>query len=187
MSGTTLSQSRETVYVRPVRSIGGVAMDVTVEETHTDELEITEHPVQQGASVTDHAFRLPSKVSITAGASDCSGGEGGDRRSVEVYEALLQLQGEREPFDLVTGKRTYTNMLIKSLTTTTDRKTERVLLVTAELQEVILATVETVAVPRSRQKDGLKTGGVDQRGRQQLKPKKIKNESALYTAAKGGM
>lgn len=178
---TVLSSSPQAVYVRPVRSIGGIAMDVTVEETHTDELEITEHPVQQGASVTDHAYKLPAKVSITAGASDCGGGDGGDRRSVEAYESLLKLQDEREPFDLVTGKRTYKNMLIKSLTTTTDQKTERVLLVTAELQEVILASVETVAVPRSRQKDGLKTGGVDQRGRQQLEPKKP-NDSILLQA-----
>jgi hypothetical protein len=166
---SVLSSAPQPVYVRPARSIGGIVMDVTVEEAHTDELEITEHPVQQGASVADHAFLLPAKVSITAGASD-SGGSGGDRRCVEIYEALLDLQGKRDPFDLVTGKRVYRNMLIKSLSTTTDERTERVLLVTAELQEVILATVQTVAVPRSRQRNALATGGVDQRGRQQMEP-----------------
>jgi len=176
---SVLSSSSQPVYVRPVRSIGGVIMDVTVEETHTDELEITEHPVQQGASITDHAFKLPSSVTITAGASDAGGNDGGDKRSVEVYEALLKLQGSREPFDLVTGKRTYKNMLIKSLSVTTDKDTENILLVTAELKEIILASVQAVAVPRSRQKNGHKTGGVDQRGKQQLEEKKVQDVSAL--------
>lgn len=174
-----LSKSSEAVYVRPVRSIGGITMDVTVEEHHTDELEITEHPVQQGASVTDHAYLLPKSVTITAGASDCGGSDGGDRRSVEVYEALLKLQDAREPFDLVTGKRTYKNMLIKSLTETTDEKTELVLLVTAELRQVILVNVETVAVPRSRQRNGAQTGGVDQKGRKQLEAKEVQDRSGL--------
>lgn len=173
-----LSSTSQHVYVRPARSIGGITMDVTVEETHTDELEITERPVQQGASVTDHAFKLPCGVTITAGTSDAGGDSGGDKRSVEAYEALLELQGKREPFDLVTGKRTYTNVLIKSLSVTTDKETENILLVTAELKEVIMASVQAVAVPRSRQKNGHKTGGVDQRGQQQLERKEVKKISA---------
>lgn len=174
-----LSSSPETVYVRPARSIGGIVMDVTVEEVHTDEMEITEHPVQQGASFADHAYLQPKSVTITAGASDSGASSSGERHSIEIYEALLELQGRREPFDLVTGKRLYKNMLIKSLSVTTDRETENVLLVTAELREVIMASVQSAAVPRSRQKYGMKTGGIDQRGRQQLKPKKSTRKSAI--------
>jgi hypothetical protein len=34
----------------------------TIEELHTDDLEITEHPVEQGANIADHAFKRPAEV-----------------------------------------------------------------------------------------------------------------------------
>ena len=43
-----------------------VIPQVTVEERHHDELEITEHPVQQGASIADHAFKRPSEITVKA-------------------------------------------------------------------------------------------------------------------------
>lgn len=165
-----LSQNETPVYVRPARSIGGLVLDVTVSEQHEDELEITTQPVEQGAEISDHAFAKQARVTIEAGHSDSGGSETGDTRSAEAYQALLKLQGSREPFDLVTGKRTYANMLIKSLTVVTDPQTEHVLSVKAELQEILFATVSEVAVPRSRQRHAAKTAGPTQTGQKQLQP-----------------
>lgn len=36
----------------------------TVEEVHTDTLEITDHPIERGAAVTDHAFKRPAEVVV---------------------------------------------------------------------------------------------------------------------------
>ena len=177
MSTDYLRQSPEAVYVRPARSIGGLIMDVTVEEHHTDDLEITDHPVENGADITDHAYLLPATVTITAGVSDSGGTSSGDKRSVEAYEALLVLQKKREPFDVITGKRVYKNMLIKSLSHTTDKETENAILFTAELREVIVATVQAVSVPRSRQKSGMVTGGIDKTGQKRLEGSKVKQSA----------
>lgn len=49
---------------------------VTVEEVHQDETEITEHPVEQGAAISDHAFARPSEVVITAGWSNSPNNSG---------------------------------------------------------------------------------------------------------------
>lgn len=49
---------------------------VTVEEVHQDEMEITEHPVEQGAAISDHAFVRPSEVVITAGWSNSPSNSG---------------------------------------------------------------------------------------------------------------
>lgn len=165
-----LSQNTEAVYVRPVRSIGGITLDVTISENHEDTTDITEHPVEKGAAITDHAYPNPATVTIEAGQSDSGGASAGDRRSVEAYEALLKLQAEREPFDLVTGKRVYSNMLVKSLAVTTDAQTEHVLLVKAELQEIIIATVQAVSIPRSRQRHASRTGSVEEKGQKQTEP-----------------
>lgn len=49
---------------------GGLIPHATLEEIHSDELEITDHPVEQGASITDHAFKRPAEVVIRCAFSD---------------------------------------------------------------------------------------------------------------------
>lgn len=176
---SVLSTAPETVYVRPQRSLGGLTMDVIIEEQHTDEVEITEHPVERGAAVTDHAYLKPATLSIKGGVSDASAkATTGDRRSVTAYQALLKLQAKREPFDVVTGKRVHRNMLVKSLNVVTDANTERVLIFTAELQEIRIATVRAVSVPRSRHRHAAKTVAPVNKGQVQAAPR----SSALYQA-----
>ena len=83
----------------PRRAIGGFTATVTIEEVAVDELVITEHPVQQGAEITDHAYNKPSEVTLSVMWSE------EDAPLAETYQKLLELQSSREPFDLVTGKR----------------------------------------------------------------------------------
>lgn len=59
---------------RPARSIGPIVAQVTISERHEDTLEITEHPVEQGAAIADHAFKRPATVVITAAWSNSPGG-----------------------------------------------------------------------------------------------------------------
>ena len=42
---------------------------VPIVEEHRDELNITEHPVEQGATVTDHAWKLPALLTLRMGWS----------------------------------------------------------------------------------------------------------------------
>lgn len=150
----------------PKRAIGPFTLFLTVEEVAHDELEITEHPVQRGAAIADHAFRKPARLTIRALFGTQSG------PLPDVYRQILALQGDEEGppqvFDVVTGKRVYKNMMLKALDQVTDNLTERVLAVTAELQEVRIVSVETVTVPeRSRQADPNKTGAVEEAGKKQ--------------------
>lgn len=41
-----------------------ISAQITVEEIHRDDLEITEHPVEQGATISDHAYKRPAEVII---------------------------------------------------------------------------------------------------------------------------
>jgi len=50
--------------------------DATIEEAHTDETEITDHPVEQGTVISDHAFNRPSELIVTAGWSDSPNNSG---------------------------------------------------------------------------------------------------------------
>jgi hypothetical protein len=147
------------------RNIGGFIADVTVEEVHTDLLEVTEHPVEQGAAVTDHAFVKPANLLIKAGWSNSSLQAGGDPNYVnDTYQNFLDLQASRQPFDIITGKRSYSNMLIVRLSTRTDDTTANALLLECECREIITVNTQTVTVPNANQATPTETGNTAQRG-----------------------
>lgn len=140
-----------------VESFDAFSADVTIEEIPIDELVLTSHPVEQGASITDHAFKKPSALILKLGwtNSNLSGmadllssaydavtgsGEGGFSRVKEIYDKLLTIQLARVPLYIYTGKRIYKNMMIKSLTAPTNVKTEHSLVVTMILEEILIAT-----------------------------------------------
>ncbi len=167
-----------TVLLRDGRRLGGIIPDVVVEEVHTDTLTITDHPVEQGAEITDHAYKNPAELSMRIGWSKSSlnlngviGGlvsgsllSGSIRTLRDVYEELLKLQGSRKTFDVSTGKRLYRNMLIRSLSTTTDATTENALIVTVVLREVIIVQTRAAKLKAERQANPAKTAPVVQRG-----------------------
>lgn len=137
------------VFVRS-RSIGDFIADVTIREDHEDELIVTENPVEQGADVTDHSFKAPARLTVDVGYSNSSPNSGGDPNYVNsIYAQFLALQANRQPFDVITGKRQYTNMVILMLHTVTDEATENVLLLTVRMREIILVDTQAVSVPPS--------------------------------------
>lgn len=162
----------------PRRAIGPFNATLTIEEVATDELEITQHPVQQGAAITDHAYLKPATVNVKIVFSD------EDAPLAETYEKMRKLQASREPFDVVTGKRSYKNMLFKSLGQTNDMRTEFVLSINATLQEVFITALEVVSVPeRKKQKTPGKTGATENAGQKKAQPAEPKKKSALKALA----
>jgi hypothetical protein len=78
----------ESVFIKPARKLfnvtqpDGTSLDdiiaqAVIEERHSDELEITSHPVEQGASIADHAFKHPAEVILTMGWSNSPSQSGG--------------------------------------------------------------------------------------------------------------
>jgi len=152
------------------RNIGGFVADVTVREEHSDELVVTENPVEQGATITDHAFKVPARLKVDVGYSNSSVQSLGDPNYVQdIYAQFLALQASRQPLDVITGKRVYSSMLITNLRTVTDEATENALLLTVEMKEIILVDTQTVSVPSSAvQSTPSATGATQNLGTQQL-------------------
>ena len=129
------------LIMRHSTSIGSIMPHVLVEENDDDRLAITEHPVENGATISDHAFLLPKTCDLKIGWGDSNGGHAG--ASIEEYEALLSLQAEREPFDVSTGMRLFQNMLVQGVSRTHDQKTHNSVIVTVRLKEVRIADAQT--------------------------------------------
>jgi hypothetical protein len=162
------------ILIKPRRGfsspgVSDFVAQVVIEENHQDEVQITDHPVEQGAMITDHAFELPSTLTLKYGWSDSpsannllgaaafsvagtaaavqslvTGNQVGQTR--DVYDKLLTLKAKRIPFTVYTGKRRYTDMLIKTIAVTTDSAHEHDLIATIGLRQVLIAKVSVAAV-----------------------------------------
>lgn len=57
-------------------SLDSIKAQATIREIHNDELEITEHPVEVGAMIADHAFKRPSELVLEIAWSNSPSGFG---------------------------------------------------------------------------------------------------------------
>lgn len=173
------------------RSIMCIFPDVTIEEQHTDELMITDHPVERGSPISDHAYMKPVELQMEIGWSESAGklnsllGDGfigkligGTPSLVLVYEGLRLLQRRAEPLLVSTGKRFYTNMLIQSISVTTDKESENSLMVKIKLRQIIVTkTQETNLLRIEDQATPEVTASVQDAGT--VQPQPVTNESTL--------
>lgn len=157
--------------IGPSRSFAGIKGYCIITENATDAIEITQQPVQQGASIADHAFKKPGSFSMQIQFQASLFGQS----LAQIYQSLLTLQSSLQPFDVITPKRTYSNMLFASLGQTTDKKTENVLSIAASFQEVILVPVLATNVPRSQLRNPGANAGTQAVGK----------KSALLSLAQG--
>ncbi|WP_312058781.1 phage baseplate protein [Pantoea septica] len=179
-----------TLFHQQSRKIGIIVPSVVVSEKHSDTLEITEHPVETGAAVADHAYKKPSELVMEVGfagggslldfASSLTATRVLELSPQESYQNLLDLQLSRVPFDVVTGKRVYKNMLIRALEVTTDRTTENVLSAVLTLREVLISQTQQISVAdKANMTSGVSTSAVINTGTKSPRPP----ESSLLTQA----
>jgi len=161
-----------------------IIADAVVDERWDDELVITEHPVAEGATISDHAYKLPVKLDLTYAWS------AGSPQNIQqdsdflknLYNQLLGLQTSRTLCQVFTGKRFYQNMIIRSVTQTTDKDTENSLVVRLTMQEIIIVSVQfgtATSTPASVQQEPQNTAPIVPQGNQILGDAPTFNSSAL--------
>lgn len=179
--GTTLIVAAAQNLIAPVffraRRFGSFIAYLTIEENHADELAITDHPVERGAAISDHAYKRPAQVTIRAGWSNSSplaflNPLGQSPNYVQqIYDAVLVLQSSLTPFDIITGKRKYTSMMLMRIHETTNENTENALILTMEFKQVIITSTQTVTVPdASKMKTPPATAAIQNTGKVALGP-----------------
>lgn len=133
--------------------IAEIEVDVSIAESHETDCDITENPVESGANITDHVQVKPAKLTIEGLISDTpikffQGIRSlfDDNRSRKTYEELVAIQQEREPIDIVTGLKKYSNMILKTLTVPRNADTGKALRFNAMFQEIIIVESTEISV-----------------------------------------
>lgn len=147
--------------------IDGFEIDAAVNEEHAFESDVTAHPVESGADVTDHVRARPISVTIEGVVSDTPFSDLAHRRgdsgppSDDALARLLLLREEREPVTIRTSLREYENMVLESLSIPRSGTTGAALRFSASFREIRLVTSERTTVhvdlPRAKKKVNLGT------------------------------
>lgn len=166
-------------------NLGGYFFDAVFSVDTEHSLTITQHPVQTGANISDHAFVNPIRMTMQVGVSDAMayrtgadyGGYGGTK-SVQAYRLLCKLQELRIPMQVVTRLNTYPNMLIESIDVSDDVSTLCALKATVNLVQVLVVNVGTEKVSARKWTTGAQSKA------QEVQPKGD-NSTALRKFEKG--
>tara|TARA_R110000744_G_scaffold20470_1_gene53731 strand:- start:4850 stop:5464 length:615 start_codon:yes stop_codon:yes gene_type:complete len=179
----------EQLFVRTKKSIGGVELDAVLSETHSNQIRLTKNPIELGADITDHAIIEPKKLSIVAQVSDTPLGTAAFAQIVDLvtglfgtstsenitrsnaaYNAMVQLMELREPIEIQTKLKLYTDMIITNITTTQDKNSSRIVLMSITIEEVIIVESQIVQLEPDQLEEGSPTeqgSSADKKGRQE--------------------
>lgn len=134
---------------------GNYLFDAYFNINHESTLSITEHPIQTGANISDHAFMQPNQLSFEVGMSDVMKDVSNSNyvsfssdatRSINAYKILRQLQSDRVPINLYTKLWDYKNMLIETISAPDTNETAYALKASVILKEIFVASVTTVKI-----------------------------------------
>jgi len=140
--------------------------DAVIRAEHAQDLRRTEHPVQTGASISDHAYIMPARLILDIGMSDAmdeySPGmwTGAPTKSVSAYQTMLALQYSRIPLTITTKLRSYTGMVIDSLSPEETAKTVAGLRMRVEFGQIFIAEISIPSVSARPQDTGATNLGV---------------------------
>lgn len=153
----------ELIFGKKVRAqIGVIQFDCSVTETHTEESDITEHPVEDGGTTSDHIVSLPSKLDLNgivtntpivylasqfAKSPNVEDTFGSADRVATAYDELLRIKKQGEIVTAITSLREYSNMAIKTLVVVRDAANGKVLNATISLREVPTVKTQSASIP----------------------------------------
>ena len=125
----------------------GYYFDAFTKENHVGSVRVTEHPVQGGSNISDHAYNLPDKLTIEVLVSDSvqpivAGQFASSKtKSISAYEVIRKLKEKRVLVSVRTRLHYYTNMIIENMSVSDDYKSANSLRCTVSLRQVMMAVV----------------------------------------------
>ena len=130
----------------------GYFFDAFIREGHEGAVRITEHPVQDGTNISDHAYNFPDKLSLEIFVSDSMDevvvGQFSeyDTKSISAYQILRALKEQRMPLSINTSLHYYENMLIEHMSTYRDHQSANSLKCTAVFKQIRVASIAVEVV-----------------------------------------
>ena len=139
--------------------IGTIALDVSLNETHSTRSRVTDSPVEGGEMVSDHVFLDPREVEIEGLVTDAPvkylSGErarlaGGGSPSRAARDKLIELWTQRTPVEFQTGLDVYEDMVIVDMQIPRSARLGQTFRFRARLRQVKRVRSRTTKIPRDQ-------------------------------------
>ena len=158
MSISILAKATPKLEFIPKDSAIEISLDASISEGHSYSSRVSQFPVEDGSTISDNIINDPAGLEIVGFVTNTpvvlfiqnianivDDTTGGDRVKT-AFEALLALRESKEPFTIVTGLKTYENMVFTSLSFPRDKSTGTTnLRFNARVLNVELVSSRTVA------------------------------------------
>lgn len=166
--------------------IGQIRLDATVREEHGMSARVTESPLESGANVADHVIAEADTLNIDGVITetpvyfhkDTDPGDDGllevpyassGSRVKDAYEALRRLMERRQAITVITGLRTYPDMVLTNLNVPREPETGVALRFSAELRQIRMVSSASIPPNKAAPKARTKAQKTANRGKQQAR------------------
>lgn len=119
-------------------------VDLYFEEKHEITVNKTRQPLESGATLTDHAVRIPNKLTLNGMTSDLVGS--GRERPAETWNQIRAMADARTQFDIITPIGIYSNMMLLDANTVRNEGTGGGLIFKLEFEEVLIVNLTTAGL-----------------------------------------
>lgn len=135
MAISILAKSTPKLQFIPKDSAIEIPLDASISENHSFTSRVSQFPIEEGASISDNIINDPNGLDLTGfitntpitffiqNISNLIDNTSGGNRVKTAFEALLALRESKEVFTIVTGLKTYENMVFTSLMFPRDKST----------------------------------------------------------------
>ena len=130
-----------------------IELDITIDANLSHSMTVTDFPVEDGASISDHAQKQPDVVSIRSMVSATPlrifsfNPIIGDARPRAAFEIMEALQENVELVRVTTDLKTYDNMALTNFNAPRRQDTKNALLFTATFKHMNVVSSEIVTLP----------------------------------------
>lgn len=137
--------------IQPV-SIAGIEFDALIDSEEAYEADVPEYPTEKGFCVSDNmaisAMELSMTLYLTATPITWLSSHGsGEDRLISIPDRLVKLYEQREPITVYTQDKTYTDMVIKTISIKRDADTGAAREIPVTLQQIDVTSSEKVEIP----------------------------------------
>lgn len=110
-------------------TINGFTVDAAISEDHAFDSDVTVHPVEEGADISDNIRARPITITLDCVVSDTPIADGsviveeGTLPTDETFNKLVAIRDARLPVTITTSRGTFENMALQSLSVPVTSKT----------------------------------------------------------------
>lgn len=106
---TTVFTSGDAGILRQGSVVAGVSVSVKEAESHSFTSQMTDLPLESGATVSDHVILKPEQLSVHIAITNTGGSD-----NFSAFNQFYEMLNSREPVEVITEHWIYTNMVLIS-------------------------------------------------------------------------